>query len=287
MNPYSCKATPQDVSGSHFCGCRNAETRPDVRVVTRHQESNGAATSAADRERIISEHLWLVLSVARNIQRRLPRTVLIEDLCSAGVLGLIDAVDKFDPVKAHFHPYAQLRVRGAILDSLRSLDWSPRSLRRKGRVVEQATHALHAEHGRRPTEIEISERLNMDLASYEELLGKLKSLEIARLHPAQSANQGEEDAVLRIPARPEDDPLFRYLRVELQQQLADAICDLPERHRLVVVLYYWEEMSMKEIAPILGILESEVRQMRVSSMLQLRRKFQPQATRKASLRSDS
>jgi RNA polymerase sigma factor for flagellar operon FliA len=157
------------------------------------------------------EHLPIVRFIARRIHERLPQHMPIEDLYSAGVLGLLDAFSKFDPSKqVKFPSYAQFRIRGAILDSLRALDWSLRELRRKGRDIEEAIQALTGLLSRSPTDIEIAQKLNMPLAAYQHLLGELKGLEVGTLHAKRSSDVGEEESVY-VAGRPEDDPLFRYL----------------------------------------------------------------------------
>ena len=134
----------------------------------------------------------------------------VEGLYSAGVLGLLDACGRFDPSKqVQFCTYAQFRIRGAILDSLRTLDWSPRELRQKGRAVEQAIQTLTAQFHRSPTDTEIAQKLNIPLLAYQQLLGELKGLEIGTLHSERSADS-EEEELIYLPGRPEDDPLFCY-----------------------------------------------------------------------------
>lgn len=225
---------------------------------------------SAEEEKQLVEHLPIVRFIARRIHERLPQHVEIEDLVSAGVVGLMDALSKFDPLKkVQFRSYAQFRIRGAILDSLRTLDWSPRDLRRKGRAVEEAIRTLTAQLGKAPTEAEVAAQMDMKLGEYQQLLGELKGLEIGTLHMERSGDSGEED-IAYIPARSEDGPLFRCLRGELQQRLADAIGELPERERLVMTLYYYEELTMKEIGLTLGVVESRVSQMHASAVLHLR-----------------
>jgi RNA polymerase sigma factor FliA len=194
----------------------------------------------------------------------------IEDLYSAGVLGLLDACAKFDPVKkVLFRTYAQFRIRGAILDSLRTLDWSPRELRRKARAIEQAIQTLTAQFGHVPADIEVARQLHIDLAAYHQLLGELKGLEIGTLYSECSDDSGEEELVY-LPSRAEDDPLFRYLDAEMRKRLTEAIEALPERERMVMTFYYFEEMTMKEIGLILGVVESRVSQIHASAVLYLR-----------------
>jgi RNA polymerase sigma factor for flagellar operon FliA len=224
----------------------------------------------AEQEQLMIEHLPIVRFIARRIHERLPQHVPIEDLYSAGAVGLLDAFGKFDPTKqVQFRSYAQFRIRGAILDSLRTLDWSPRELRRKGRAIEQAIQTLTAQFGRSPTDLEIAHEMHIDLASYQQLLGELKGLEIGTLHSERSEDSGEEELVY-LPNRPEDDPLFRYLHAEMRERLTKAISDLPERERLVMTLYYYEETTMKEIGLILGVVESRISQIHASAVLHLR-----------------
>ena len=226
--------------------------------------------SDEERERMMLEQMPAVRWIARRIHERLPQHVDLEDLVSAGTLGLLDAFKKFDPAKkVQFRSYAQFRIRGAILDSLRTLDWSPRDLRRKGRAVEETIRKLTAQFGRAPAEPEIAFAMGLELEDYQQLLGELKGLEIGTLHMERSEESGEEELAY-IPNHPDDDPLFRCLRGEMRDRLATAIDHLPERERLVVTLYYYEEMTMKEIGMVLGVVESRVSQIHSSAVLHLR-----------------
>jgi RNA polymerase sigma factor for flagellar operon FliA len=228
---------------------------------------------AANREQLILEHLPIVRFIAQRIHARLPQHVLIEDLYSAGVVGLLDAVEKFDSSRENrFRTYAQFRIRGAILDSLRALDWGPRDLRQKGREIAQAIQVLTAKYGRSPSELEISQGLDMDLAAYQALLRELRGLRIGTLHSERFVDSGEEQLVY-LSGPPEGDPLFRYLTAEMREGLAAAILKLPDRERLVMTLYYYEESTMKEIGLILGVLESRVSQIHTSAVLHLRREL--------------
>ncbi len=230
----------------------------------------GPSVTEEERERVMLEHMPAVRWMARRIHERLPQHVDMEDLVSAGTLGLLDAFRKFDPgKKVQFRSYAQFRIRGAILDSLRTLDWSPRDLRRKGRAVEEAVRRLTARCGRTPSEPEVAREMELGLEEYQQLLGELKGLEIGTLHLERSEDSGEEELAY-IPNRPDDDPLFRCLRGEMRERLAGAIDRLPERERLVVTLYYYEEMTMKEIGLALGVVESRVSQIHSSAVVHLR-----------------
>jgi RNA polymerase sigma factor for flagellar operon FliA len=225
---------------------------------------------SAERDLLLMEHLPTVRYLARRIHERLPQHVELDDLVSAGIVGLIDAFSKFDQTKkVQFKSYAQFRIRGAILDSLRTLDWSPRELRRKGRAVEEAIRAVTQRAGRAPSEQEIAREMELSLAEYQLLLGDLKGLEIGSLHVERSEDSGDEELAY-IPGSPEDDPLFRCLKGEMKQRLADAIDDLPEKERMVLTLYYYEELTMKEIGLTLGVVESRISQIHSSAVLRLR-----------------
>jgi len=234
--------------------------------------TTGAALTP-EQERVLLEHLPIVRFLARRIHERLPQHVDIEDLVSAGVVGLMDAFAKFDPGKK-----VQFRIRGAILDSLRTLDWSPRELRRKGRAVEEAIRVLTARMGRAPGESDVATEMGLDLDEYQQLLGELKGLEIGTLH-VEHNEDGSEDELAYVPGRPEDDPLFKCLRGELEGRLTEAISNLPDRERLVMTLYYFEEMTMREIGLALGVVESRVSQVHASAVAHLRAALRDLAVR--------
>jgi len=225
---------------------------------------------ALERERVLIEHLPIVRYVARRIHERLPQHVEIEELMSAGMVGLLDAFNKFDSKKnVQFRTYAQIRIRGAILDNLRTLDWSPRELRRKGRGIEEAMRVLTSRLGRAPSENEVADEMGMPLQEYQQLLTDLKGLEVGSLHVEHVEGSGEEELAY-IPNPTEEDPLFRCMRKEMRTRLAGAIAALPEKERLVLTLYYHEEMTMKEIGLTLDVVESRVSQIHSSAVLHLR-----------------
>jgi RNA polymerase sigma factor FliA len=267
---------------------RPAPVRVQSQVADRAEARGEAAADTfaplpvaeAERERMMLEQLPAVRWMARRIHERLPQHVDLDDLVSAGTLGLLDAMKKYDPArKVQFRSYAQFRIRGAILDSLRTLDWSPRDLRRKGRAVEEVIRRLTAQYGRAPSEPEVAREMGLGLEDYQQLLGELKGLGIGTLHVERSEDSGEEE-LSYVPGRQEDDPLFRCLRGEMQERLAGAIDQLPERERLVVTLYYYEEMTMKEIGLVLGVVESRVSQIHSSAVVHLRARLAEYGQRK-------
>lgn len=250
------------------------ENTPPVTLMDAYGGSMGNASAvsltAEERDQLLLEHLPTVRYIARRVHERLPQHVELEDLISAGMVGLIDAFSKFDhSKKVQFKSYAQFRVRGAILDSLRELDWSPRELRRKARSIEEAMRTLNQALGRAPSEHEIADFLKLTLTEYQQLLGEIKGLEIGSLH-AERGEEGSDDELSYVAGDPEEDPLFQCMRGELRQHLVDAITDLPERDRMVLTLYYYEELTMKEIGQTLGVVESRVSQIHSSAVLRLR-----------------
>ncbi len=233
-----------------------------------------AAREISERDRILLEHLPAVRYIAHRIHERLPQHVELDDLISAGVVGLIDAFNKFDHTKqVQFKSYAQFRIRGAIMDSLRVLDWSPRELRRKGRAVQEAIQALTRTLRRTPSETETACELNLGLHEYQLLLGQLKGLEIGSLN-MEYTEDSDEDQLAYVAGSPEDDPLFCCLKGETRQRLIDAIEELPEKERMVLTLYYYEELTMKEIGLTLGVVESRVSQIHSAAVLRLRARLQ-------------
>jgi RNA polymerase sigma factor for flagellar operon FliA len=221
------------------------------------------------------EQLPHVRYIARRIHERLPKHVPLEDLVHAGVIGLIDAIHKFDQTKhVQFSSYAKFRIRGAILDSLREMDWSPRALRRKARGIEEAHNRLATRLGRSPTEPELAKELGMELHEFQLLLGELSGLEIGSLRVESQRDGTDEDLCEYISGAPEETPYYRCLQSEMKQLLARLVSELPERERQVLALYYFEELTMKEVGDVLGIGESRVSQIHSMAVLRLRARMQ-------------
>jgi RNA polymerase sigma factor for flagellar operon FliA len=228
-----------------------------------------------ERDRILLEQLPQVRYLARRIHERLPRHVPLEDMVHAGVIGLIDALNKFDRSKhVQFGSYAKFRIRGAILDSLREMDWGPRELRRKARRVEEAQRKLSLDLSRAPTEVEMAAELNLELREFQQLLGELDGLEVGSLHLESPWDGKEEDLCDYLPNAPEDTPFFRCMRSEMKELLARVIADLPEKEQQVLALYYFEELTMKEVGAVLGIGESRVSQIHSLAVVRLRARME-------------
>lgn len=235
-------------------------------------EQNGYRLSPAEREQMMIDHLPQVHYLARRIHERLPESVLLEDLVSAGTLGLIDAIEKFDPAKnVQFRSYAQFRIRGAILDSLRAVDWSPRELRRKARAIEEAAQRLASTLGRAPTDQETADAMQMPLRSLQELMGELRGLEIGTLtveNLSDETVQEERSASLTLDEEPS--PFDHCLESEMKKLLAWCIDRLGDREKQVLALYYFEELTMKEIGAVLGVVESRVSQVHTAAVVKMR-----------------
>jgi RNA polymerase sigma factor FliA len=228
-----------------------------------------------DRERILLEQLPQVRYLARRIHERLPRHVPLDDLVHAGVIGLIDALSKFDRSKhVQFSSYAKFRIRGAILDSLREMDWGPRELRRKARRIEEAHRKLSMALSRAPSENEMAAELGFELKEFQQLLGELDGLEVGSLRVESPWDGKEEDLCDYLPNAPEDTPFFRCLRTEMKELLARVIAELPQKEQQVLSLYYFEELTMKEVGAVLGIGESRVSQVHSLAVVRLRARLE-------------
>jgi RNA polymerase sigma factor for flagellar operon FliA len=228
-----------------------------------------------ERDRILLEQLPHVRYLARRIHERLPRHLPLEDMVHAGVIGLIDALNKFDRSKhVQFGSYAKFRIRGAILDSLREMDWGPRELRRKARRVEEAQRKLSQDLSRAPTEVEAAAELSLELREFQQLLAELNSLEVGSLHRESPWDGKEEDLCDHLTNAPEDTPFFRCMRSEMKELLARAVADLPEKGRQVLALYYFEDLTMKEVGAVLGIGESRVSQIHSLAVVRLRARLE-------------
>ena len=232
-----------------------------------HMKSNGTAQAArqARRDRVVLEHLPLVKAIAVRVHENLPVHVDLDDLVHAGILGLFDAANKYNPDKqVVFSSYAKHRIKGAILDSLRQLDWASRDLRRRHKQVEAATRELAATLQRTPTESEIAQKLGVDVERWRQMMVDLRSVGLI----SASSRTAEHDDLPApdFPSKPETQPDNMCSREQMRSVLGVAMKTLPERYQKVVFLYYTNEMTMKEIGGILGINESRVSQIHKSAL---------------------
>jgi RNA polymerase sigma factor for flagellar operon FliA len=228
-------------------------------------KATAQAAKLARRDRVVLEHVPLVKAIAVRVHENLPVHVDLDDLVHAGILGLFDAASKFNPDKqVVFSSYAKHRIKGAILDSLRQLDWASRDMRRRHKQVEAATRDLAAELQRNPTEQEVAQKLGMDAERWRTMMIDLRN--VGLISASTRGNEGDDLPAPDFPSKPETHPDSICAREQLRSVLGVAMKTLPERYQKVVLLYYTNEMTMKEIGGILGINESRVSQIHKSAL---------------------
>ena len=226
-------------------------------------------TSDDQREQLILEHLPQVRLIARRIQERLPENISLDDLISTGVIGLIAAIDNFDPThQVKLKTYAEYKIRGAILDSLRGLDWAPRQKRRQSKRIEAAIAVAEQRLQRAPSEDEIAEQLEISLEEYHEWLVEIRGLNIASLDYAPG-DQGK-DLLHYLPDGDSNLPSTLLEKSELERLLAQGIDGIPPMERTVLGLYYQEELTLREIAQVVNLHESRISQLKSQAILRLR-----------------
>ena len=223
------------------------------------------ASKNARRDRVVLEHLALVRAIAVRVHENLPVHVDLDDLVHAGILGLFDAASKFNPEKqVVFSSYAKHRIKGAILDSLRQLDWASRDLRRRHKQVEAVTRELASELQRNPTEAEIANKLGVPVDRWRQMMLDLRN--VGLISASTRTNEQDDLPAPDFPSKPETQPDNMCAREQLRSALGVAMKTLPERYQKVVKLYYTAEMTMKEIGGVLGINESRVSQIHKSAL---------------------
>jgi len=258
---------------SHAAYAQSGNASPNDAVKRNYEEISNL--SSEDRDRLVLEHLPQVRYIAKRIHERLPQQVALEDLVSAGIVGLMEAVHHFDASKnVQLKTYAKIRIQGAILDSLRDLDWGPRSLRRKAREVERIQQKLRADLGHQPTEIELADEMDIGLGQLQQLLSDLRGLQLGSLQALVPEDGQPEDMYRYMPNAPEPSPLYQCLRSELMSCLSTAVGELPARERQLLALYYVEELTMKEVGAVLGLGEARICQLHSAALVRLRTRLQ-------------
>lgn len=228
-----------------------------------------------ERDRLLMENLPQVHYIAKRIHDRLPPHVPLEDLVNAGIVGLLEAIQNFDPSRgAQVKTYAELRIHGAILDSLREMDWSPRALRRKGRQLEESHSRLRQTFERSPSEQELAEDMHISLKALRALLCDLRGLNLGSIQAMQQEDGGSDQVFKYMPNAPDEDPYYMCLQSEMKTCLTEAVDELPEREKQMLALYYKEDLTMKEVGAVLGIGEGRVSQLHSAAMARLRVRMQ-------------
>jgi RNA polymerase sigma factor for flagellar operon FliA len=231
-----------------------------------------SSLSFAQRDEIALNHLAEVHFIARQIHQRLPLFVPLEDLVHFGVLGLLGAIAKYDSTKhVRFKTFAQFRIRGAILDGLRMLDRASRRIRTKSRKLNAASEQLSRRLGRQPTEEEIAHEVGLELTDLRKLACTLRGLQSVDREIACGQDRvGTRDLIESAPAKPEENPFVQCLRSEMRQHLAQAMSNLSQKEKQVLSLYYFEQLTIQEIASMLNINSSRISQIHSAGLAKLR-----------------
>jgi RNA polymerase sigma factor for flagellar operon FliA len=228
------------------------------------------AKGTSDRDHLLKEHMPLVKRLAHHMKAKLPPSVEVDDLVQAGMIGLLDAINRYeDNHGAQFETYAVLRIRGAMLDELRSSDWLPRSVRQNMRKIEVAMNALQQRLGHPPTESEVAKLLNLSLVDYQDMLavgGGHQLLYYEDFHDPD----GQDSFLERHSVDENSDPLRALLDTGFRQAVIDAIDALPPREKILMGLYYEEELNLKEIGAVMGVSESRVSQLHTQAVTRMR-----------------
>ncbi len=246
------------------------DPKPTPPVKSAYHSHGLAACSPEERERLILEHLPQVRLIARRIHERLPESVNLDDLVSTGVVGLISAIDRFDAShNVKLKTYAEYKIRGAILDSLRGLDWAPRQQRKRSKQIEVAILAAEQRLHRSPTEDEIAAELGLSLEEYYGWLVEIRGLNLGSLE-STSGDEDNRDLLKFVSDDEESWPSRLLERSELKKLLAEAISKMPDVEKTVLSLYYHEELTLREISKILRLHESRISQLKSQAILRLR-----------------
>lgn len=228
------------------------------------------AQGTLDRDEVLERCAPMVRRVANQLAARLPPNVMIDELVQAGMIGLMDALGRYEPDQgAQFETFAMQRVRGAMLDELRGSDWLPRSVRRNQRSIESAIHKVEQRLGRAPTEAEIAAEMGVPLADYQRLVGDARGVQLVHLDD-YSDDEGGEGYLDRHVEAPDADPSAILGDTRFRSALVAAIDRLPERERMVMGMYYEHDMNLKEIGLVLGVTESRVSQLHSQAVARLR-----------------
>lgn len=234
-----------------------------------------SSPDAKIKEQIILKYANLVKFVAGRLMITLPPSVESDDLESAGIMGLIDAIDRYDPkYGVKFESYAIPRIKGAMLDELRKLDWIPRSIRSKSRELEKVIRQIENSKGGPATDEEISSKMNISMSEYFNLLKEVSAVSLISLDNVIYNDEGGKGELHEvIEDKEEKEPDEAINKEELKEMIIRAIDDLPETERLVIALYYYEELTLKEIGQVLQLSESRISQIHTKTILSLRGKL--------------
>ena len=227
------------------------------------------------RERMLTQYLPLVKQIAGRLLISLPKSVTLDELVSSGIMGLISAVDHYDPTMGFkFETYAASRVKGAIYDGLRELDWVPRSIRQKARRIERTMESLYKELGRAPTDQEMAQKMEINTDDYRALLDEVSVTSLLSLDEVFTNSKGDSASLSDFLEDHDCHNIQDLIELkELKQVTIDTLKELPEQEKLVMSLYYYEEMTLKEIGMVMDISESRVSQIHTKAIMHLRNRI--------------
>ena len=229
------------------------------------------------KDHLLTEHIPLVKRLAHHMKAKLPPSVEVDDLVQAGMIGLLDAINRYEETHgAQFETYAVLRIRGAMLDELRNSDWLPRSMRQNMRKIETAMSTLQQRLGHPPTESEVAKQLKLSLTDYQEMLADGGGHQLVYYEDFKDPD-GNDSFLDRHSVDEESDPLRSLLDSGFRQSVIDAIEALPPREKMLMGLYYEEELNLKEIGAVMGVSESRVSQLHTQAVARLRASLREQA----------
>lgn len=224
------------------------------------------------KDEVIIEYAPLIKYLARKIAARLPANIELDDLISCGVIGLMDAIEKFDPSRDNkFKTYAEFRIRGAMLDELRAQDWVPRSIREKAKLLDRTYAKLESSLGRQATDEEMCEELKITQTEFYDLVNKAKSVSLLNIDDSSTFNKGDKKLMAGIMVSDRlVNPFSAVSFMNIREKIKEGIAGLPEKQRLVLSLYYYEDLNLKEIGQILDVTESRISQLHTQAIVKLK-----------------
>ncbi len=245
-----------------------------VLAIKKYKANGPNNLSQGEKDALVIEYAPTVKMVAYKIASRLPPSIMIDDLISAGVLGLMDALEKWDPTReTKLKTYAEFRIRGAILDELRAQDWVPRSVRDKTKLVERTIRKLEARLDRSPEELEIADEMGIPLEDFRNILLEIRPVSVLSIDEALMSDNEKKSLLNLLEAAKINSPLFQLNHKAIKKVMSRAIEELPEKMRFILSLYYYEDLNFREIAEIMSVTESRISQLHANAVIRLRVKI--------------
>jgi len=247
-------------------------TKNNTVALNKYKKAEVNKITPDEKNKLVVEYSPLIKFIAQKIAARLPANIELDDLISSGVIGLMDAIDKYDPTRDNkFKTYAEFRIRGSILDELRAQDWVPRSIRDKSKLIDKTIIALEAENGKTPTDEEVAQRLNVTLEEYYGLLNQVRPVSLLSIDESTTFSDVDKKSILNLLEGCKLANPFNQLNLKtVKDCVTKAIEELPERQRLVLSLYYYEDLNLKEIGKVLRVTESRVSQLHAQAVTRMR-----------------